>query len=58
VSHWNRLLRDVVDAPSLDFKGQAGPDPGQSYLAVHVSVHCRGVALDGLQRSLPTLRIL
>jgi len=41
-----------------DFQGEAGSGPGQPDLSVHVPVHCRRVGLDGLQRSLPTLRIL
>ena len=41
-----------------DFQGQAGSGPQLTDLAVDVPVHCRGVGLDGLQRSLPALRIL
>jgi len=35
-----------------------GAIPGQPDLAVHVPVHCKGAGLDGLQWTLPTLRIL
>ena len=41
-----------------DFQGQVRPGSEQPDLAVDVPVHCRGVGLDGLLRSLPTLRIL
>ena len=33
VRHWNRLARDVVDAPR-DFQGKTGSGPGQADLAV------------------------
>ena len=40
--HWNRLLREVVDAPSLEtFKSGQGSE--QPDLAVDVSLHCRGL---------------
>ena len=61
VRHWNRLPSNVVDAqppPGNYFQGKAGSGPRQPDLTVHVPVHCRGAVLDGLQRSLPTLRIL
>ena len=55
VRHWNILPSDVIDALSLEtFKANTDhPD-----LAVDVPVCCRGGGLDGLQRSLPTLRVL
>ena len=43
---------------SGDTQGQAGWDSEQSYLAVGVPVHCRGVGSDGFQGSLPTQMIL
>ena len=59
VRHWNRLPRDAVGYPICgDFQCAAGPGSGQLDLAVDVTVHCRGVGLDNLQRSPPTLRIL
>ena len=49
----------MVAAPSLEtFKERLDKGAGQHDLAVHVPVHCRGVGLDGLLRSLLTLRIL
>ena len=41
-----------------DFEGKAGSCPGQPDLAVQVPTHCKGVGLDGLQRSLLSLQIL
>jgi len=41
-----------------DLQGEAGPSPGLPDLAEDVPVHCSGIGLDDLQRSLPTLRIL
>ena len=38
--------------------GQSGRCSEQPDPAVGVPVHCRGVGLDNLQRSIPTLRIL
>ena len=48
VKHWNRLLRDMVDTPSLEtlkvrLDGVRAPD-----IAVDVPVHCRGVGLNDL----------
>lgn len=40
-----------------DIQGQAGPGPEQPNLAVHVPVHCSGVGLDDLLRSLPIKKI-
>jgi len=57
VRHWNRLPRELVDAPCPipgDVQGQDGQDSEQPDLAASVPVHCRGDGLDGLQRSIPT----
>ena len=40
VRYWHRLPRDVVDAPSLESKGQAGGALSTDG-AVGVPVHCR-----------------
>ena len=54
---WNRLPRDAVDAPFLEtFK--ARPDQALTWPSCGTPVHCRGVGLDDLHRSLPTLRVL
>lgn len=37
---------------------RGGQWPGQADLAVHILVHCRGIGLDGLLRSLLTPMIL
>jgi len=41
-----------------DFQSEAGPGSEQPDVAVDVPVHCRGVGLDDLQKSLPTPTIL
>jgi len=41
-----------------DFQGEAARGPEQPDQAVDVPLYCRGVGLDGLQRSLLTLGIL
>ena len=43
---------------SGDVHVMAGSGPGQRDLSVDVSVHCREVGLNVLQRYLPTQRIL
>jgi len=54
VRHWNRLPRVMTDAPSLEtLKARL-----TTWSNCGVPVHCRGAELDGLQMSLPTLRIL
>jgi len=54
VRHWHRLLRELVDAPSLQtFKVRL-----DGALSTHVLVHCRGIGLYDFYRSLPPLRIL
>ena len=59
VRHWNRLPSVVVDALSLEtFKDRLDKSQGNLIQLWCVSVHCRGVGLDGLHRPLPTLRIL
>jgi len=48
-----------VDAPSLEiYEGQAGGSSGHPDVVVGVPVHCQGVGLDDLWRSLPILAIL
>jgi len=48
VRHWNRFLRDVVDAPSLEtLKVRLDGGSEQPDLAAGVPVHCRGVGTDG-----------
>ena len=45
VIHWNRLPKEVVDAPSLEaFQGQAGCGSGQPGLVVGDPAFSRGVA--------------
>jgi len=54
--HWNRLLREVVESPSMEiFRTQQG-----IYLCDPLWGFCfsRGVGLSGLLRSLPTPVIL
>jgi len=59
VRHWNRLLRRVVDVPSLEtVKVRLDQVHEQPDVAVHFPVCCRGVGPDDLSRSFPTLRIL
>jgi len=49
VKHWNRLPRDVVNAPSLEtFRGQVGRGSEQPGLAEDVPAYCRGLGLDDL----------
>ena len=45
LKHWNRLPKEVVDAPSLDTRvqGQAGCGSGQPGLLVGDPAHSRGV---------------
>ena len=45
LKHWNRLPKEVVDAPSLDTRvqGQAGCGSGQPGLVVGDPAHSRGV---------------
>ena len=44
VTHWNRLPKEVVDAPSLEaFQGQAGCGFGQPGLVVGDPAHSWGV---------------
>ena len=45
LKHWNRLPKEVVDAPSLDTRvqGQAGCGSGQPGLVVGDPAHGRGV---------------
>ena len=45
LKHWNRLPKEVVDAPSLDprVQGQAGCGSGQPGLVVGDPAHSRGV---------------
>jgi len=42
--HWNRLLREVVDAP----QSQVGWSPEQPYLLGGISAHGRGLELGDL----------
>ena len=47
VTHWNRLPKEVVDAPSLGgIQGQAGCGSGQPGLVVGDPAHSRGLKLD------------
>jgi len=41
VKHWNRLPRDVVEAPR-NSQGQAGRDCEHPCLAADIPAHCRG----------------
>jgi len=59
VKRWNRLPREVVDAPSLEVvQGQAGWSSEQPGLVEDVPAHGRGVGTRWSLRSLPTLTIL
>jgi len=70
VRHWHRLLREVVEAPSLEtFKElacddmvhsecQVGQGSEQPDLVEDVPAYCRGVGLDDLERSFPTPTVL
>jgi len=58
VKCWQRLPREVFDAPSLE-TAQARLDGALSNLIwVKMSLLTAGVGLDGLQRSFPTQKIL
>ena len=47
MTHWNRLPKEVVDAPSLEaIQGQAGCGSGQPGLVVGGPAHSRGLKLD------------
>ena len=49
VKHWNRLPREVVDAPIPgNIQGQVGQGSEQADLVEDVPTHCRGVGLDDL----------
>ena len=50
VTHWNRLPKEAVDAPSLEasIQGQAGCSSGQPGLAVGDPAHSMGLKLDDL----------
>ena len=49
VRHWTRLLREAVDAPSLEvFKVRLDRDFEQPDLVKDVPAHGRGVGLDDL----------
>ena len=57
VRHWNGLPGVVVDAPFMEtFKARLDKALG-NLSSCGVPVHCRGVGLDGPQRSFTTLRI-
>ena len=58
VRHWNRLPSVVVDASSLETLKMKLDKALGSLISCGVPIHCREVWLNGLQRSLPTLRIL
>jgi len=48
VTHWNRLPKEVVDAPSLEML-KVRLDGEQPGLVEDVPAHCRGIGLDDLQ---------
>jgi len=49
VRSWNRLPREIVDAPSVEtFKGQVGCSPGQPNPVGGSPAHSKGFALGGL----------
>jgi len=49
MKHWNRLPREVVEAPSLEIlKGQAGRGSEQPGLVEDDPAHCKEVGLDDL----------
>ena len=54
-----RITQRCNGCPVLgDIQGEVGQGSEQPDIDVGVSVHCRGVELDDLQRSLPTQTIL
>ncbi|KAJ7412535.1 hypothetical protein WISP_95809 [Willisornis vidua] len=57
VKRWNRLPREVVDAPSLEdiVEGQIGWGPEQSGLAEGVPAHGKGVGTGQSELQLPSL---
>jgi len=59
VRHWNRLPRGVIDASSLEtFKSRLDEALGNLIWLCLSLFTAGGVGLNGLQRSLPTPRIL
>lgn len=55
VGHWDRLSKEIVDAPSLpSVQGQVGQGSEQPGLEKDAPGHGRVVGLDDLSRSLPT----
>jgi len=49
VKHWHRLLREVVEAPSLEaFKARVDRALEQPGVVEGVPAHCRRVGLDDL----------
>lgn len=55
VKNYNRLPREVVDAPSMEINMARLDGAEQPDLAEHIPAHCRGIGLDDLGSFQPKL---
>lgn len=58
VKNYSRLPREVMDAPSVEIIKVRLHGAEQSDLVEDILAHCREVALDDLERFIPTQTIL